>query len=320
MIAAELLGDAARSLGYVAAMLLFGGQLFMLALARPAWRAAGAGPGVMAALDRALWGAALGALTAAAVSLLLWLWSTAALLSDAPLDAALAPDLLGAVITETSFGRVLVARLVLLAILAGLLVGGGASRGRRAAAGLILAAAFLGSIMLTGHAYADAGAGRAWHMGADAIHLLAAGAWLGGLPFLLIVLRSAAPPGAGEWSALAGALVPRYSRLGILSVAVLLTAGLVNAGFTLGSLAALTGSRYGTVLSIKLGVFIAMLALAAYNRNELVPRIAGGASGQAGAALRRLAATSLIEIVLGLAVLADVGVLVSTAPAAHGAP
>jgi hypothetical protein len=66
-------------------------------------------------------------------------------------------------------------------------------------------------------------------------------------------------------------------------------------------------------LLLKLGVFAAMLALAATNRFWLTPRLSLAGEG----ALRWLARNSAVEFVLALAILAIVGMLGTLHPAIH---
>ena len=61
------------------------------------------------------------------------------------------------------------------------------------------------------------------HVGADAAHLLAAGAWLGGLIALVFLLRERPPASAG--------ILTRFSGMGYVAVSVLILTGLVNSWF-----------------------------------------------------------------------------------------
>jgi putative copper resistance protein D len=56
--------------------------------------------------------------------------------------------------------------------------------------GLVLSGLLLASLALTGHAQAEMGAARWLHASADALHLLAAGLWLGGLGVLGLLLAT----------------------------------------------------------------------------------------------------------------------------------
>ena len=69
---------------------------------------------------------------------------------------------------------------------------------------------------------------------------------------------------------------------------------------------------------LKLGVFAIMLVFAAMNRFWLTPRLAlSMASGPQLDALRQLTRNSTIEIGLGLAIFAIVGMLGTLHPATH---
>jgi putative copper export protein len=161
---------------------------------------------------------------------------------------------------------------------------------------------------LTGHAAGAEGL-RPVTLVADTLHVLAAGTWLGGLAFVLFAERRhrlAFP----EDTSLLPVLVPAFSRLAIVSVAVLMVTGVVASWVHLGSLAALTATDYGRLLSIKLILVGMVLVLGATNWRVLTPRL--GAPG-GPAALRRAA---VAELALGQLVLLVTAVLVRTSPLA----
>jgi putative copper resistance protein D len=66
-----------------------------------------------------------------------------------------------------------------------------------------------------------------------------------------------------EWRAIAAEVTARFSGLGVISVVVLLATGLLNTWFLVGSPLALVGTTYGQLLLGKLGLFLAMVTLAA---------------------------------------------------------
>jgi len=135
---------------------------------------------------------------------LTWLALAVAILSGAAWLVLLAAEILGApivdvclhgdawpVLFDTRFGLVWCARLVL-AVLLGLLMLRPAMRTLQlgAAAALIALPAFVG------HAGATPGIAGDFHLLSDMAHLLAAGAWLGGLPaFVLVLTRARVEPG-----------------------------------------------------------------------------------------------------------------------------
>jgi len=286
---------ALRALHFAATVALFGELAFALAIARPDARA-------LARLARvSAW-----ALGIAAVSGVLWLAAQAQSMSGAPLSR----ETLGAVVGETLFGRVAALRLGLALAMAAVLVLLRRSRPGGVAvlvAGALVAGALLASIAWSGHAAAEAGADRIVHLSADVLHLLAAGAWVGALWPLAVALAGATD------AAEAARAARRFSALGIACVATLVVTGIANSWYTVGSVPAMIGTPYGRLLSAKLALFAAMLALAAVNRLRITPRLASG-DAAARARLRRNAA---IEAALGLAVIALVGVLGATVPALH---
>jgi len=291
---------ALRALHFAAAAALFGEFVFALAIERPdaaAWRR----------LARvAAWALALLVASGA-----LWFVVEAMAMSGAPLREALSRETLGAVLGETLYGRVSMLRLGLAAVLGVLLLALWRARPAQVAvgvamrvAGVVLSGALLASIAWMGHAAAEEGVDRVVHLSSYALHLLAAGAWVGALwPLAVALARSADPARAAH----------RFSALGIASVATLVVTGVANSWYTVGSLPAMIGTEYGRRLSAKLLLFAAMLALAAVNRLRLTPRLAEGDA----AALARLRRNAAIEAALGLGVIAVVGALGVTVPALH---
>jgi copper transport protein len=145
-------------------------------------------------------------------------------------------------------------------------------------------------------------------LSADYVHLVAGALWVGGVVGLAIlagVMRSAPRP---AWDALARACFLRFSRLAAPIVVVLALAGAYIALRELPGPSALLSSGYGITLLAKSIVFLAVLALAAYHRRSLVPRIAAGAPV---AEMRRTLALEAGFLLLALALAA---ILSQTAP------
>ncbi len=212
----------------------------------------------------------------------------------------LSPGDVGSVLSATRFGHLLAGRLVLLT-----------AAGAALAAHRFRLAALLGVTALllqAGHSHAMAMDGLGWLLAASAVHLLAAGLWLGGLPALLLVLRTASP-------AMAAAAARRFSRLGIACVAALLATATVQARLLVVNVPGLVGTAYGWMACLKIVLFAVLIALAARNRIGLTPRL-----GQGAAAIGRLRAAIMLEVALGLAVLAAAAVLTELQPAMHVQP
>lgn len=270
-------------------------------------------------LLRLAWAALAIALASGALSLV----AEASIMSGLPATDLVSHDVISKVLTGTQFGRVWSLRLALLAILAACLVlregRGTAGAGRMPdTPGMLLALSFLVTLAWAGHAAAREGSGRAFHLAGDAIHLAAAGAWLGGFLPLAALLDRAMLSAASF--AIAREASRRYSALAQACVGALLVTGFLNAWFLLGSLPALTGSEYGRILLGKLALFTLLLALAARNRSRLVPRLLAAGGTPPPAALRALRRNVLLEAALGIAIVFVVGWLGGTPPAAGHSP
>ncbi len=162
---------------------------------------------------------------------------------------------------------------------------------------------------MSGHAW-GAGALRIPALTADALHVLAAGVWMGGLGTLVMAgLPAVRALGAGEaLPRLLPALVGAFSRTALVAVALLVGSGLVNAWIHLQSPTQLFTTPYGRTLALKLGVVAGAMALGFYNWRVVRPSLEE--SPRPG--LIRIPAT--VEFVLGLIALAAAAVLVATSP------
>jgi len=307
---------ASRFVHYFGLMALFGAAVFQVIAFRPPH---GGGPegvdGLSVGLGRFLAGAGLASLVSACV----WLAAAAAQVSDGPADAMNAHALFR-LLTETSFGNVWALRLSLSLVLALALLARPRAPGRdlRGLALMGLAAVLLVSLAWTGHTQLREGAERWIHRTSDALHLLGASLWLGGLMSLGYILwprdRSRAHDAAEMVATLS-----RFSALGYLAVALLVVSGVVNAEFLVGGVDHLVGTNYGRVLAAKLVLFTCMLTLAGANRFWIVPRLKSAGCGSAGCEatwMRRIRRHVLLEQVFGLGVLACVSVLGTLTPAA----
>ncbi|HEY4344976.1 MAG TPA: copper homeostasis membrane protein CopD [Parvibaculum sp.] len=273
---------------FATAMTLFGGSLFRLLLSRAT--------ALDAALVRCLRMAALFAWISAAG----WLMLEAANFGTGWSDA-LNPSVLFAVVTDTYFGHLWAVRLTISLMLM-LLVQALPSR---SAYGVVtgLAAIFLGSLALTGHALMDNG----WlHPLSQMVHLLAGGAWIGALPPLIIALRQ---PVSAEGDALAVEATQLFAPLGSLAVAFVVASGLINGWLLVGGFSGLFFTTYGQVLLAKLALVGGMLICAAINRFRLAPGLALLREGRA-----RLRRVVTIEIGLSLAVLGAASLLGTLQP------
>jgi putative copper resistance protein D len=172
------------------------------------------------------------------------------------------------------------------------------------------AAIFLFSIADTGHSRMDSGVMNWAHIFADALHLVAAGAWLGGLLALVLLVRRLTRLGR---ETAAATVLHDFSGMGSFAVAVLIATGLFKSWRLVGSLHGLIATAFGWTLMVKLVLFGGMVALALANRLWISPAM-DAQPGDAAMWLRRLKRQVTLELALGLLVLAAVGLLGALQP------
>ncbi|MDG4767480.1 copper resistance protein CopC [Solwaraspora sp. WMMD406] len=136
----------------------------------------------------------------------------------------------------------------------------------------------------------------------DAVHLAGMAVWLGGLAMLGVFLLRQADERE------LGAILPIWSRWAALAVCALLLAGTVQALIEVGTLGALFSTTYGRLLLTKIGLFVVVLAVAAYSRQLVRDRSAAGRPG-------RMRQAIWTELGVTAVVLAVSAVLVQTTPA-----
>ncbi|MCC3766815.1 copper resistance protein CopC [Streptomyces sp. UNOC14_S4] len=125
-----------------------------------------------------------------------------------------------------------------------------------AVGGALVAAGLAATWAMAEHASAGL---QSWlAMPVDVLHLLGVAAWLGGLAALLATLWN------GE--AIPRAAVLRFSRIAFASVCVLVATGLYQSWRQVGSWGALTGTEYGRLLMIKVGLVTVLVGIAAVSR------------------------------------------------------
>ena len=193
------------------------------------------------------------------------------------------------VLTATHFGYALCARLLLL-VLSVVALGDGSMDGRKALATLTACLALVLQTWST-HAAAAEGMDRVVLLGAESLHLLAAGPLLGALAPLFMMIGALTP----DQGALAA---QRFSPLGMLYVSILAATALAQSWILIGGLPGLVGTDHGRVALVKLALLLVLLALAAANRFRYAPAMGGPAGAGAKRGLRRSIA---VESALGLA-------------------
>ncbi|WP_242127759.1 copper homeostasis membrane protein CopD [Sphingobium sp. Sx8-8] len=239
----------------------------------------------------------------------LWLLASAAGMAGTPL---LSPDwsVVAILLRDTPIGTMLAVRAGALLLILPLLFR--RAEGRNAAIALPAAIAAM-TLAWSGHAAASEGMAGSAHRLADALHVLAAAGWLGALLALLGAVL------AGRQIGLTAVMLERFSLFGTIFVATLIATGAFNAVMIVGlaQLPALLHSLYGRLLLVKLGLFAAMLLLAAANRWQLTPKLEHAVTtGGSHAAMAHLRLSLLLETTLAVAILALVAALGTLDPLA----
>ena len=302
---------AVRAIHFGATALTAGTVVFRTVVAKPAFDAEPPAKLVRTQTLRVAW---IG-LAVTALSGVVWLLLQTVSMSGLPTGEAMTARVLWTVLDQTQFGLVGEIRSLLAIVLAVCLA---IQRPWSDWLGLAAALGLTAAIAWTGHAGSTLGAIGNLHVTADALHLVAAAAWIGGLVPLVLLLAAVRRHPTVAWTSQARDVTRRFSTLGTLSVATLMASGIVNAWILVGSVHGLLVTEYGRLLMLKLGVFAIMLVFAAVNRFRLTPRLAlSTASGTQLGALRQLTRNSTIEIGLGLAIFAIVGMLGTLHPATH---
>ena len=295
-----------RVLHYTASLILFGVILFPLY----------AYPGRAGSTERTnrwLLEAAGWAALAALLSGLLWFGCVVVSVTD----GAPSWDDIQSVLNETFFGEVWIARFVLVTItLFFIALRAFSLRGRPNWALAALCAGLVASLAGVGHTQLHEGTDGIIHTIADGLHLLAAGAWLGGLVPLSYLVATALRAISPNRDVEASNAALRFSGMGYVAVAILIGSGLINSWLLVGSFANLISTPYGQLLLAKMLLFVGMLGLAACNRFLIVPRlIEANEVGEQAFILTRLRRHILVEQALGLFIISIVSALGAMEPA-----
>jgi putative copper resistance protein D len=319
-----------RVLHLVAAIALVGSCTFALLVVRPVLCQAGHGDWpAWPHFDRLLRRVAGWSLMGLMSTAVLGLWEQFALVTQHSRMTVPPWEDLYAFLTDTHSGRVWLLRLLLAVVLGGVLLlsrrqSPGTPTTSLRLAGAVVACGLLGSQGWTGHTAAAEGVEFLVQGGVAVIHLVAAGVWLGGLPWLAVLLTWARRANQTDAERIAAAATRRFSALGLSSVLLLMVTGMIRAWVLVGSVPALLGTPYGQLLLGKMSLLLFLLLPAAVNllhtRPYLLRMVAEQRRQQTRAALLRLRRQVLLEAAFGLALLCLVGGLGVHPPARHVSP
>jgi copper transport protein len=190
-------------------------------------------------------------------------------LSGTLVDASGTPGLVSALVLDTRWGRLWLAREAVLLLVAVLLLALVSTReGRRESIGLALVAAALSCVAimhaLGSHAAAlDPSSPLA--VVAEAAHVLAAAVWIGGVAALTLAVWPFCGLNRSASLALLRACRRPFAEIAGLSVGVVFATGLYSAGRQVATVDALLTTGYGHALLIKVGLVAITAALGATN-------------------------------------------------------
>jgi copper resistance protein D len=304
---------ASRAVHFASSLVVGGAAIFSAFVAQPI--------NTNSVLERRHEQMMFAALTLAVLSGATWLVSLAARIAQSSVAAVIDDGTAWSVLTETQFGHVWGARLLVAILLFCVGLVGSGLRTRDLHLNLFqaaLAILFVGMLAWSGHAAGTAGSGGLLHAGGDVLHLTTAAAWVGGLLPLLMFI------GPRGWSTQPPLIdcfrvLRRFSTLAAWSVALLAGSGVINTWFMTNGLQSFLGTDYGDLVLIKIALLLVMLGFGAANRYWLTPRLlpTNVPTEKHTRALRLLCASVSLEIALGLVVICVVAVLGQLQPPGH---
>jgi putative copper resistance protein D len=282
-----------RFLHFLAALLVFGASVYLRLHAPYDLRQA------LTPVIRRL---TISASIIALVTAFLWPALISASMTDNPASAT-DSSAIASILADTGFGHAWLLHCVLAAALVA-----ATFASRRGTAVVVLSGLMLASLGLVGHAAMQTGVVGALHRANAALHLLAAGTWLGGLIPFVLCLDLASRPGLRRDAVKA---MMRFSFFGHFVVAAIVATGVANIALTSGRVPLPPLTPYRALLDVKIGVVALMIALAVVNRYVLVPRL----RRHPYEALRAMRRLSLVNVGFGAVVVALVSAFALMDPA-----
>ena len=242
------------------------------------------------------------------------------LLAEQSVMAASMPMTLTSILQQTAWGHVwmLQAGLAIVACTGFALARARANMGWAIAG---VAAAILATTpALSGHA-AGMPSFRTFAIATDAVHVMAAGAWLGSLTAMVLValpvsLRSETRDVA---QGLMADVVNAFSPVALVSASIVVLSGAVSAWLRVGSISALWRSSYGVVLLVKLAFVGCVLGAGAFNWLRMRSALGTAATdgGETSTARLRFQQSGTVELMFGVLVIAATAVLVAMPTPVH---
>lgn len=138
---------------------------------------------------------------------------------------------------------------------------------------MVAAAVALATLAWTGHGAMNDGVLGWAHLGADILHLVSAGAWVGALLGLLLLLTRPVERVDAAHLQLTYRALHGFGTVGTVVVGTVVVTGLINTWVLIGpaQFTVIGSNLYGRLLIVKLVLFLCILGLAALNRYRLTP-------------------------------------------------
>lgn len=288
------------------------------ALASALFATHGASPWAAAQGSRAR-RAGIAALVTAMLASACGLWLKAAAMAEAPVTEAGAAA--WTMLTATHLGLAWSVGIGALVFSAGA-VAWSAYAPRRAvpiSLGLLGVAVFLYTRSIVSHASADGDFSAAVLV--DWLHLVLISLWTGEVCVAGFVVPGSPAGMRTEDRDDCARYVSSLSASATIAVAGIVATGLFSAWHNLGSVRALAGNPYGTILVIKVGLVAVAVVLGGVNRFAVMPSLMAGLRGgkpEAAPAARRFAAILKAEACVLLGVLILAAILSATSPQVAG--
>jgi copper transport protein len=320
-----------RALALLLAAWLLGGPLFTVLVLEPALLAPGApsaGTQLLTTLQRR-WsrlgvGAAVGLLALLGTDML---FQVSTLTGGTPLEAFGQLDVLGRFVGSTSYGLYWALRVGAVLVLGLLCLG--LARAVQADVTLWSIGVAAAGLIFAGEALSSHPAAAAPILGlplgtlSDLIHLMATGAWVGGLLYFAVVLLPLLHTGTltvETRGRMLARIVPRFSNIALISVGLLIVTGIVNLALHTLDPGAIVASNYGQVLILKHLLFLPLLALGAVQNRVIQPRVVALLAGDGGSGAATVGLFQRVirgEVLLASAVLLCAGGLTLLPPPAQ---
>ena len=153
----------------------------------------------------------------------------------------------------------------------------------------------------------------------DMLHLIGVSIWVGGLIHFSTILPVLRKEGQLHMGLLR--LVPRFSRVAVISVGIITISGLYSTLFQIGSFSALFGSEYGLTLVLKMILTACLIFFGAMNQLIWYPRITntirtlGQMAPGVGKIGHRLSRSIRTQVIIGAGLILVVGLLTALPPA-----